>query len=387
MTGALDTSVSKLLATLVGFDTTSAKSNLALVDFVRHFLAGHGVTSTLTPSADGSKASLFASLGRNDDGGIGLSAHSDCVPVEGQGWTSDPFTLTSRDGKLYGRGTCDMKGFLACVLASVPRFKARPLKEPIHILLSYDEEVGCLGVRPLIARFGHDLPRPRAIIVGEPSAMEVIDAHKRIDAYATTVTGKEAHSSVPELGVNAITYAAELILELLRIGDDLANQESDPRFDPPCSTVQAGTIRGGTAPNIVPMTCSFQWQVRSLPSANPGLVAKRLADFAATALLPPMRRVAPKASIETVDRNAVPAFQAPAGSDAVALALQLTDSNGTRAVSYATEAGLFEAARAPAVICGPGSVAQAHAADEFVGAEQLQACMAFLDRLAEQTNA
>jgi acetylornithine deacetylase len=385
--GALDTSVSKLLATLVGFDTTSAKSNLALVDFVRHFLAGHGVTSTLTPSADGSKASLFASLGRNDDGGIGLSAHSDCVPVEGQSWTSDPFTLTSRNGKLYGRGTCDMKGFLACVLASVPRFKARPLKEPIHILLSYDEEVGCLGVRPLIARFGHDLPRPRAIIVGEPSTMEVIDAHKRVDAYATTVTGKEAHSSVPELGVNAITYAAELILELLRIGDDLAHQESDPRFDPPCSTVQAGTILGGTAPNIVPMTCSFQWQVRSLPSANPGLVAKRLADFAVTALLPPMRRVAPKASIETVDRNAVPAFQAPAGSGAVALALQFTDSNDTRAVSYATEAGLFEAARAPAVICGPGSVAQAHAADEFVAAEQLQACMAFLDRLAEQTYA
>ncbi len=333
---------------------------------MRHFLAGHGVTSTLTPSADGSKASLFASLGRNDDGGIGLSAHSDCVPVEGQSWTSDPFTLTSRNGKLYGRGTCDMKGFLACVLASVPRFKARPLKEPIHILLSYDEEVGCLGVRPLIARFGHDLPRPRAIIVGEPSTMEVIDAHKRVDAYATTVTGKEAHSSVPELGVNAITYAAELILELLRIGDDLAHQESDPRFDPPCSTVQAGTILGGTAPNIVPMTCSFQWQVRSLPSANPGLVAKRLADFAVNALLPPMRRVAPKASIETVDRNAVPAFQAPAGSDAVALALQLTDGNGTRAVSYATEAGLFEAAGAPAVICGPGSVAQAHAADEFV---------------------
>jgi acetylornithine deacetylase len=385
--GALDNSASELLATLVGFDTTSAKSNLALIDFVRDFLARQGVTLTLTPSADGAKASLFASIGPKGAGGIGLSAHSDCVPVEGQSWTSDPFTLTPRGGKLYGRGTCDMKGFLACVLASVPRFKAAPLKEPIHILLSYDEEVGCLGVRPLIARFGQDLPRPRATIVGEPSGMEVIDAHKRIDAYATTVVGKEAHSSVPELGVNAITYAAELIVELLHIGDSLADQESDPRFDPPCSTVQAGTIRGGTAPNIVPKTCSFQWQVRSLPSAQPGLVAKRLADFAARTLLPHMRRVAPKASIETADRSAVPAFRAPAGSDAVALALQLTGSNRTRAVSYATEAGLFEAAGAPAVICGPGSVAQAHAADEFVSAEQLQACLAFLDRLTQQMSA
>jgi acetylornithine deacetylase len=385
--GALDNSASELLATLVGFDTTSAKSNLPLIDFVRDFLAGQGVTSTLTPSADRAKASLFASIGPNGAGGIGLSAHSDCVPVKGQSWTSDPFTLTPRDGKLYGRGTCDMKGFLACLLASVHRFKVAPLKEPIHILLSYDEEVGCLGVRPLIARFGQDLPRPRAIMVGEPSGMEVIDAHKRIDAYTTTVTGKEAHSSVPELGINAITYAAELIVELLHIGDRLADEESDPRFDPPCSTVQTGTIQGGTAPNIVPKTCSFQWQVRSLPSAQQGLVAKRLADFAARRLLPHMRRVAPKTSIETAVRSAVPAFQAPAGSDAVALALQLTGSNRTRAVSYATEAGLFEAAGAPAVICGPGSVAQAHAADEFVSAEQLQTCLALLDRLAQQMSA
>ena len=206
----------ELLTTLVAFDTTSAKSNLKLIDFVRDTLASRGVAATLTPTPDGAKASLFATIGpANGNGGIGLSSHSDCVPVEGQTWTSNPFTLTSRDGKLYGRGSCDMKGFLACVLSSVPLFTASKLKQPIHIIVSYDEEVGCTGVRPLIARLGKDLPRPRAIIVGEPTNMTVIEAHKRIDAYRTIVTGKEAHSSLPQLGVNAISVAAELIEEIV----------------------------------------------------------------------------------------------------------------------------------------------------------------------------
>ena len=213
------------------------------------------------------------------------------MPVEGQRWTSDPFTLTERDGKLYGRGACDMKGFLACVLASVPLFKSRKLKEPIHIIISYDEEVGCTGVRPLIARLGADLPRPRAVIVGEPTSMKVIDAHKRIDSYRTRVTGREAHSSMPEIGVNAIAAAAALIGELERLGADIAARQNDPRFEPPYSTVMVGTIKGGTAPNIVPKHCEFQWQVRSLPSAAPAEVPRDLAAFAKTALLPRMRQV------------------------------------------------------------------------------------------------
>ena len=378
---------SELLAGLVGFDTTSAKSNLALIDFVRTYLEAEGVTPTLVPSADGAKAALFATIGPLGKGGIGLSSHSDCVPVEGQSWSSDPFSLTLRDGKLYGRGTCDMKGFLACVLASVPRFLARPLAEPIHIIISYDGEVGCLGIRPLIARMGQDLPRPRAIIVGEPSGMEVIDAHKRIDAYGTMVTGREAHSSMPQLGVNAIAIAAELIVELERIGAQLGSKESDPRFDPPVSTVQVGTIKGGTAANIVPKHASFQWQVRSLPSAAPETVASRLASFAANALLPRMRQVAPQASIDTLHVNAVPAFQASAGSEAVTLVLALTGASGTRAVSYGTEAGLFEARGCSTVICGPGHVAQAHVADEFVTTAQLQACVGFLAKLADHASA
>jgi acetylornithine deacetylase len=380
--------VHELLTTLVAFDTTSAKSNLKLIDFVRAHLEGHGVASTLIPSEDGAKASLFATIGpANGESGIGLSGHSDCVPVEEQTWASDPFTLTARDGKLYGRGACDMKGFLACVLASVPLFMSRPLKEPLHIIVSYDEEVGCTGVRPLIARLGHDLPRPRAIIVGEPTMMGVIEAHKRVDAYRTTVTGREAHSSLPQLGVNAISIAAELVAEIDRIEVMLAQAPTNDRFDPPSSTVQVGTIEGGTAPNIVPKTCRFQWQVRGLPEADSDLVPKQVTAFAEERLLPRMRRVAPAASIETLHQGSVPAFLAKPGSEAVALAMALTGANSTSTVSYGTEAGLFEEAGCPTVICGPGDIAQAHGADEFLTTAQLDACMAFLAKLADRLRA
>jgi acetylornithine deacetylase len=270
------------------------------------------------------------------------------------------------------------------VLASVPLFKSRALKEPIHIIISYDEEVGCTGVRPLIEKLGKDLPRPRAVVVGEPTSMAVIDAHKRIDAYRTRVTGREAHSSLPHIGVNAISAAAALIGELDRIAADIAAKESDPRFGPPFSTVSVGTIKGGTAHNIVPKHCEFQWQVRSLPSAAPAAVPRDLTAFAETVLLPRMRQVAKGAAIETQHEGSVPAFLAAPHSEAVALALALTGAEETKAVSYTTEAGLFEQAGFPAVICGPGDIAQAHAADEFVSLSQLEACMAFLEKLADR---
>jgi acetylornithine deacetylase len=373
----------ELLARLVGFDTTSAKSNLPLIDFVADYLASHGIEATVLPSPEGDKASLFATIGPSGGGGVGLSAHSDCVPVEGQDWSSDPFTLTAREDKLYGRGTCDMKGYLACVLAAVPLFKQGTAKQPMHILISYDEEIGCTGVRPMIAQLGHDLPRPSAIVVGEPSRMRVIDAHKRIEAYTTIVTGREAHSSLPKLGVNAIAFAAEMIGELERIGVDLARGPIDARFDPPVTTVQAGTIKGGTAANIVPKTCKFSWLVRSLPSTEPREIERRLTGFAETVLLPRMRAVAATASIETNFDGSVPAFEAKPSSEAVALAQALAGSaEPPRAVSYGTEAGLFEEAGCATAICGPGDIAQAHAPDEFVSVAQLEECMGFLDRLA-----
>jgi acetylornithine deacetylase len=376
---ASSSEVQELLARLVAFDTTSAKSNLELIAFVKTYLDGYGIASTLIPSADGAKASLFASIGPSG-GGIGLSSHSDCVPVEGQTWSSDPFKLQLRDGKLYGRGSCDMKGFLA----SVPLFTSRELKEPVHIIVSYDEEVGCTGVRPLIARLGSDLPRPRVIIVGEFTTMAVIDAHKGVDAYRTVVSGREADSSLPQFGVNAISFAAELIEEIDRIGAAIASRETNNRFEPPFSTLQVGTIKGGTATNIVPNTCEFHWQVRSLPEAELDFAPKRLEAYAEQTLLPRMRRVAPTASIETQHRGSAPAFLAKPGSEAVALALALTGANATSTVSYGTEAGLFEEAGCPTVICGPGDIEQAHVADEFVVTAQLDACMAFLSKLAKK---
>jgi acetylornithine deacetylase len=384
---ASQSKVRELLATLVGFDTTSSKSNLALIAFIEDYLKSHAIGSLRVPSPDGLKADLFATIGGSGNGGIGLSGHSDCVPVEGQRWISDPFTLTAREGKLYGRGACDMKGFLACALASVPLFKARNMREPVHLIVSYDEEVGCTGVRPLIARIGEDLPRPRAIIVGEPTSMRVIDAHKRIDAYRTVVHGREAHSSLPALGVNAISAAAALVGELDRIGAEVAWRENDPRFEPPYSTMMVGTIKGGTAGNIVPKNCEFQWQVRSLPRAKPGEAQRDLAAFAEKSLLPKMKQVTKEAAIETTSLNTTPAFVAGAGSEAVALALKLTDTAETHAVSYTTEAGLFEQAGCPSVVCGPGDIAQAHAADEFVSIEQLDACMEFLAKLAKELSA
>ena len=381
MTGS-SSEVREMLAKLVAFDTTSAKSNLELIAFVKTYLDGYGVASTLIPSADGAKASLFASIGPGG-GGIGLSSHSDCVPVEGQTWSSDPFKLQLRDDKLYGRGSCDMKGFLASVLTSVPLFTSSELKEPIHIIVSYDEEVGCTGVRPLIARFGSDLPHPRVIIVGEFTNMAVIDAHKGVDSYRTVVSGREADSSLPQLGVNAISFAAELIEEIDRIGAELASRKTNNRFEPPFSTLQVGTIKGGRASNIVPNTCEFLWQVRSLPAAELDYASKRLNSYAEQMLLPRMRCVGRAASIETQHRGSVPAFLAKPGSEAVSLALALTGANATSTVSYGTEAGLFEEAGCPTVICGPGDIEQAHVADEFVESSQLDGCMSFLSKLAE----
>lgn len=377
------TAAKKLLATLVGFDTTSARSNLDLIAFVQDYLDGLDVASTLVPSEDGNKACLFATIGEGE-GGIGLSGHSDCVPVTGQAWTSDPFVLSERDGKLYGRGTCDMKGFIACVLASVPAFQAATLKEPIHIIVSYDEEVGCVGVRPLIARFGQDLPRPRLVVVGEPTSMQVVGAHKCIEVYSTTVTGREAHSSLPAIGVNAISAAAKLVDEIDRMGAETRAHEHDPRFEPPYSTINVAMIDGGTAPNIVPKTCEVRWQMRGLPNSTVEQLPTRLSAFAQDTLLPDMRAVAPEAGVETKTQTSVPAFSAEPNSQAVSLAMALTGANHAGAVSYATEAGLFEKADCPAVVCGPGDIAQAHAADEFVSVAQMEAALRFLSSLTDR---
>ncbi len=372
-----------LLRQLVSFDTTSHKSNLAIVDFIEDYLLQHGVLATRITTPEGDKASVFATIGPHDIGGIALSAHTDVVPVDGQSWDSDPFTLRIDDGKWYGRGTSDMKGFIACALAAVPDFKRRQLATPVHLAFSYDEEIGCIGVRPMIAKFGALLPKPRLVIVGEPTSMRVVDAHKGPVRWQVEITGRAAHSSMAPLGVNAITYAARIIAELERLEAELKISTRNDRFDPPYASLQVTRIEGGTASNIIPLSCRFGFEVRATPGLDIDGIERRVKAFVDTECIPDMRRVAPEANITVVRANSVPPFGADRDSEIVTLALKLAGQNATAAVSYATEAGLFQDAGSPSIVCGPGDIAQAHTANEWIAASEIAACMAFMKRLAD----
>jgi acetylornithine deacetylase len=376
----------EILERLVAFDTESTKSNLALVGFVTDLLRAHDTPFVVVPNATGDKAAIFATIGPMVDGGVVLSGHTDVVPVAGQTWTSDPFTLRRDGGRLYGRGATDMKGFDAVCLAMIEEFRRAPLRKPIHILLSYDEETTCAGPLDTIARFGLDLPRPGAVIVGEPTQMEVADAHKSIATFLTTVRGLEAHSSKPQLGANAIEGAAALVSDLYRFADELAAGagEADPRFDPPTSTLSVGTIHGGSARNILAKDCAFHWEFRGLPGVPQDLALRRLQAHAEAVVLPRLRRFAPNASVDTIVEVEVPGLSAQNGSAAETLALKLTRSNQTIAVPYATEAGRFQTAGLPTVVCGPGSIDQAHQPDEYIEVAELSRCIGFMRALASE---
>ena len=386
MAGPIYTPV-ELLARLVAFDTTSHKSNLEIVAFIEDYLLQHGVASQRIVADDGLKANLYATIGPSDRGGIALSGHTDVVPVEGQTWSSDPFQLRSDGGRHYGRGACDMKGYLACMLAAVPDFKSRNLLTPIHLAFSYDEEIGCLGVRPMIAEFGKKLAKPRLVIVGEPTNMQVVDAHKGPVRWQVEVTGRAAHSSMSHLGVNAITYAARLITELERMEADLKVTSRNDRFNPPFATLQVTKLEGGTANNIIPIFCRFGFEVRALPGVDVDAIERRIRNFAETDCLPEMLRVADEAAIAVTRANTVPPFAAEPNSEATSLALKLTGQNGTHTVSYATEAGLFQDAGSASIVCGPGDIAQAHTPDEWIADSEIDKCMGFMARLADWASA
>ena len=372
----------EILERLVAFDTESARSNLALVDFVAGYLASWGVPFVRVPNAAGDKAALFATLGPMRDGGVVLSGHTDVVPVTGQAWTGDPFRLRVADGRAYGRGAVDMKGFDALALALVPDALAAGLARPIHLLLSYDEETTCLGVADTIARFGADLPRPGAVIVGEPTEGEVADAHKSIVTFHTTVHGHEAHSAKPQLGANAVMAAAELVSDLNRIADAMvARGDASGRFDPPSTTVHVGTIQGGTARNILPKICTFHWEFRGLPDLDMGEIPRAFAAASERVARERLNRYGAYGRIETIEEVAVPGLAPEPGSEAERLALRLAGRNATVSVPYATEAGRFQAAGIPTVVCGPGSIDQAHQPDEFITLDALDRGAAFLRRL------
>ncbi|MCJ2108147.1 acetylornithine deacetylase [Methylobacterium sp. E-041] len=373
-----------ILAHLVGFDTESSKPNLDLIDWVAAYLDGWGVPHLRIPNAAGDRAALFATIGPQVDGGVVLSGHTDVVPVTGQAWTADPFTLRVADGRAYGRGAVDMKGFCATALALVPDCLAAGLKRPIHILLSYDEETTCLGVMDAIARFGVDLPRPGAVIVGEPTDLEVADAHKSIVTFHTTVHGHEAHSAKPMLGANAVMAACDLVSGLNAIADRMiARGDASGRFDPPSTTVHVGTIHGGTARNILPKECAFHWEFRGLPDLDMAEIPRLFQAKAEAVTRERLNRYGAFGRIETVEEIAIPGLLPEPGSEAERLALRLANRNRTVSMPYATEAGRFQQAGIPTVVCGPGSIDQAHQPDEFITLAALGQGEAFLRRLIE----
>ena len=369
---------------MIAFDTVSSKSNLELIAFVETYLAEYGIASRRTVSPDGEKANLFATIGPEEAGGVVLSGHTDVVPVEGQPWTSDPFALTRRDGRLYGRGTSDMKAFIAVCLALAPEAARSALRKPLHFAFSFDEEVGCTGVGHLIADVTGNLPLPAAVIVGEPSDMKLVNAHKGGYGFRTTVVGKEAHSSQLHRAGHAVYAAIDLIQFVRQIAEEKRQAAPpDSPFDPPYSTLSVGVIGGGTALNIVPRECVFVWEMRPLPGDDAEEVLARFNRYAETEVLPRLRETAPEASIVTEMEAAVPPLQPEAESPAEALVRLLTGTNQSGVVSYCTEGGLFQRVGMSTVICGPGSIDQAHKPDEFIEIAQIEACERFVRRLIE----
>jgi len=372
----------QLLGRLIGFATVSRDSNLQLIGFIRDYLAELGVASELFSNAEGTKANLFASIGPTDRGGVVLSGHTDVVPVDGQAWSVDPFVMTERDGRLYGRGTADMKGFIASVLAAVPAFLAQPLHTPVHLAFSYDEEVGCLGVRSMLDALAQRPHKPRLCLIGEPTELKPVLGHKGKLAMRCQVHGAACHSAYAPYGVNAIEYAARMIGKLGEIGQALA-EDQDARFDPPFSTVQTGVIKGGRVLNIVPEECEFDFEVRALPGFAAEAVADQLQAYAEAELLPRMRAVSAASDIRLWPLSAYPGLATAADSEAARLVALLSGSSEFGTVAFGTEGGLFDQAGIATVVCGPGSMEQGHRPDEFVSVAQLQGCDAMLLRLVD----
>ena len=374
----------EMIEKLVSFDTTSRDSNLGLIEWVRDWLQQLGVESSLVYNKEKNKANLFATIhgkaGKLTTPGIVLSGHTDVVPVDGQAWDTDPFKATIKDGRLFARGACDMKGFIGTALAMTPRFVAAGLKAPIHFALSYDEEVGCVGVRGLIEQLTREKFKAAGVIVGEPTSMQVITAHKGKRSFRCTVHGKEAHSALTPQGVNAIEYAAQIITYIRHVADRMGQLEPrDNGFDVPFTTLQTGTIKGGTATNIVPAQCVFDWEFRYLPGANPDAIEREVRGYAES-LLPAMKRVSAEAGIEITQSSDAPGSYLADTHAVTQLAIALARNDKTAKVAYATEAGLFEKAGLPSIICGPGSIQQAHKPNEYCDLAQIAQCEAFMDR-------
>lgn len=369
-----------LVKDLIAFDTTSRDSNLALIDFAQALLEKAGARCRRSYDATGRKANLFATIGPDGDGGYVLSGHTDVVPVDGQDWSSDPFKPEVRDGYLYGRGACDMKGFVGTALALAPEIGRAKLTRPIHFALSYDEEVGCVGVKGLLDDLKAEGIKPALAIIGEPTLMKIVGAHKGGAKLITTCCGKEGHSSAPDKGANAVMMAGEFMALLESVQDELRS-DTDPRFDPPFTTVQATVVHGGTAVNILAREAEVTWEYRFLPDRDPSKIVERVKARAAAEVLPKYQRRAAEAKFDTALHAHYPGLAMDEESPAIHLARELTGANQVEAVAYGTEAGHFQSYGIPAVICGPGSIEQAHRPDEFCKLSELEACETFLRKV------
>ncbi len=372
-----------ILGDLIAFPTVSADSNLAMIDYLASHLEECGAAVHLMRDPSGSKANLFATLGPQKDGGIVLSGHSDVVPVTDQDWSFDPFQMTKRDGRLFGRGSCDMKGFIAAVIAMAPTFAQAVQDRPLHFAFTYDEEVGCIGAGHLAQSLGDIGITPSVAIIGEPTEMRIIEGHKGCYEYTTKFQGLEGHGSAPDLGVNAVEYATRYVAFLLDLKDQLRTMaQPDSPFDPPWTTVNVGALTGGTVHNVIAPKAQVNWEMRPVQKRDADFVKSRLQDYCREVLLPKMQAVFPEASIQTEVVGEVDGLVPTLENEARQIVASLTGQNDAGVVPFGTEAGIFQNIGMDVVICGPGSIEQAHKADEYIAVDQLEQCLGMLKNLA-----
>ena len=372
-----------ILGDLIAHPTVSSDSNLAMIDDLAGRLEAAGARVETFRDATGHKANLLATLGPEGDGGIVLSGHSDVVPVADQDWTGDPFVMEERDGRLYGRGACDMKGFIAATVAMAPHFAALDLTRPVHFVFTYDEEVGCFGARDLAATLRDKGLRPGMALIGEPTSMRIIEGHKGCYEYSTHFTGLEGHGSGPERGVNAVEYAVRYVARLLELKDELrARAPAHSRFDPPWTTINTGALIGGVAHNVIPGKARVEWEMRPVQSSDADFVKDALRRHVTGTLLPAMRAVSPDADVVTEVIGEVDGLEVMEVNAARDLLMELTGANGADVVPFGTEAGIFQGLGMDVVVCGPGSIEQAHKPDEYVSLDQMAQCLDLLHRLA-----
>ena len=373
-----------ILADLIAFQTVSADSNLAMINYLADHLRGCGAHVDIMSDESGCKANLFATLGPMCDGGIVLSGHSDVVPVSDQEWTTDPFEMVERDGLLFGRGACDMKGFIAATLAMAPTFAKKVRDTPLHFAFTYDEETGCIGAGHLVQDLKARAIKPSLAIIGEPTTMRVIEGHKGCYEYSTHFQGLEGHGSAPDLGVNAVEYAVRYVARLLDLRDELKHlAPSNSPFDPPWTTVNVGALNGGQVHNVIAPKASVHWEMRPVQTSDADFVKGALSIYCNEVLLPAMRTVYPDADITTEVMGEVAGLIPTKENEARRIVSQLTGANSADVVAFGTEAGLFQSLGMDVVVCGPGSIEQAHKADEFIAVDQLAQCLKMLEGLSD----